>query len=118
MRLLYVHSYCSLVWNHVASYRLRRYGTAAVVEGDLVYEKSDRPGDGAPVSVCSTAEDTAGSVDGGCEAVRSIGQSEGGGRVKVVDGQDIQQERYTLRDVLLPLPGYNAQYPSNDVGLR
>ena len=36
MRLLYVHSYCSLVWNHVASHRLKMNGSRGVVEGDLV----------------------------------------------------------------------------------
>ena len=35
IRLLYVHSLCSLLWNHLTTYRLREYGEQ-VEEGDLV----------------------------------------------------------------------------------
>ena len=34
-RLFFVQSFCSVVWNHIASYRLREYGLK-LVEGDLV----------------------------------------------------------------------------------
>ncbi|XP_035677364.1 pseudouridylate synthase 7 homolog-like protein [Branchiostoma floridae] len=37
MRALFVHSYCSLVWNRMVSHRIRTYGRRAV-EGDLVLE--------------------------------------------------------------------------------
>nr|CAB3265322.1 pseudouridylate synthase 7 homolog-like protein [Phallusia mammillata] len=37
--MLYVHAYCSHVWNHVADDRVRRYGYR-VVEGDLVQSDS------------------------------------------------------------------------------
>ncbi|XP_066283227.1 pseudouridylate synthase PUS7L-like [Branchiostoma lanceolatum] len=39
MRALFVHSYCSLVWNRMVSRRVRTYGWRAV-EGDLVLETS------------------------------------------------------------------------------
>ena len=38
-RLFYVQSFCSLLWNHVASYRIREYGME-LVEGDLVVKGS------------------------------------------------------------------------------
>ncbi|CAH1264501.1 PUS7L [Branchiostoma lanceolatum] len=39
MRALFVHSYCSLVWNRMVSRRVRTYGWRAA-EGDLVLETS------------------------------------------------------------------------------
>eukprot|EP00731_Ephydatia_muelleri_P015222 Em0008g942a len=39
LRLLYVHSLSSLLWNHLVSHRLREYGER-VVEGDLVLNPS------------------------------------------------------------------------------
>jgi tRNA(Glu) U13 pseudouridine synthase TruD len=35
MRLMYVHSFTSLVWNHLTTQRLATHGTS-IVEGDLV----------------------------------------------------------------------------------
>lgn len=42
-RLLYVHSFCSYLWNDLATKRIQKYGNQ-VVEGDLVKESdcSDR----------------------------------------------------------------------------
>ena len=35
MRLMYIHSFTSLIWNHLASFRIQRYGNQPV-EGDLI----------------------------------------------------------------------------------
>eukprot|EP00897_Mesotaenium_endlicherianum_P005488 jgi/Mesen1/4968/ME000248S04252 len=49
MRMLYVHSYQSYLWNHAASHRIRKYGSTSVVEGDLVLVKDEEPRhEGAP----------------------------------------------------------------------
>ena len=40
-RFFYVQSFCSVLWNHTASYRLREYGPR-LVEGDLVVQGSGR----------------------------------------------------------------------------
>ncbi|XP_034707285.1 multisubstrate pseudouridine synthase 7 isoform X2 [Vitis riparia] len=41
LRMMYVHSYQSYLWNHAASMRVQKYGTKQVVLGDLVYCKGD-----------------------------------------------------------------------------
>ncbi|KAJ0014755.1 hypothetical protein Pint_20536 [Pistacia integerrima] len=41
LRMMYVHSYQSYLWNHAASMRVEKYGTEQVVVGDLVYSKAD-----------------------------------------------------------------------------
>ena len=43
VRLMYIHSYCSLVWNKIATYRLKALGFA-VVEGDIVSQKDNGKG--------------------------------------------------------------------------
>ena len=43
VRLMYVHSYCSLVWNKIATYRVKALGFA-VVEGDIVSQKDNGKG--------------------------------------------------------------------------
>ena len=84
VRLMYVHSYCSLLWNKMASVRFKLFGLK-VVEGDLVL-----PG-----------------VDSGTdlEANRS--------KVVTVSAGDIVQNRYNISQVVLPLPGKKVQYPKN-----
>ncbi|KAJ0982515.1 hypothetical protein J5N97_010770 [Dioscorea zingiberensis] len=39
LRMMYVHSYQSYLWNHAASKRVQKHGIAQVVLGDLVYCK-------------------------------------------------------------------------------
>lgn len=88
----------------MASYRIQRYGRSAVVEGDLVVDKAatahgfDRQT--AYSSHACTLADDSGALNR--DLVKCIANHE--------------QEVYRLRDIVLPLPGYNVQYPANDVG--
>ncbi|XP_030828693.1 pseudouridylate synthase 7 homolog-like protein [Strongylocentrotus purpuratus] len=79
MRQMYVHAFCSLVWNQMASWRMCRYG-CQVVEGDLV-------------------------------CIEDLGT-----KVHAVTEDDITQGKYSLTEVMLPLPGNNIQYPSHTAG--
>lgn len=42
-RQLYIHSFTSLMWNHIASFRIQEYGNEPV-EGDLVYVNESNMG--------------------------------------------------------------------------
>ncbi|XP_060518622.1 pseudouridylate synthase 7 homolog [Cylas formicarius] len=90
MRLMYVHSFQSLVWNKMASERIRKFGLE-VVEGDLV---SDEDGENQAEADENSTEVV---VNRKC--------------VKVVSATEVQN--YTIYDVVLPLPGYDVTYPEN-----
>eukprot|EP00047_Mylnosiga_fluctuans_P005870 m.243244 g.243244 ORF g.243244 m.243244 type:complete len:621 (-) comp14197_c0_seq1:211-2073(-) len=93
LRLLYVHSYQSFIWNQVVSARLSLLGPTAVA-GDLV--------------LCDTsAADGEGIVS--CDDDKEI-------RVKILTADDAPS--YTLQDIVLPLPGYAVVYPTNIAGDR
>ncbi|XP_067855958.1 pseudouridylate synthase PUS7L isoform X2 [Heptranchias perlo] len=83
MRILYIHSYCSKVWNEAVSFRLKAYGLK-VVEGDLV--------------ACDN-------VDG--ELLSQNNQ------VHTVTAEDLESNIYSINQVVLPMPGNNIQYPRN-----
>ncbi|XP_022098765.1 pseudouridylate synthase 7 homolog-like protein [Acanthaster planci] len=83
MRQLYVHAFGGLVWNRMASERLRLYGYRAVV-GDLVLMGDEKRG----------ARD----------------------KIREVSEDDVKLGTFSIRDVVLPLPGNNIRYPSNRMG--
>ena len=112
LRLMYVHAYQSLVWNTVASKRWEMHGDK-VVEGDLVIigEKDgpqamtgqdDVDEDGEPVFQ-PAAHDTATSADEKLTQARPLSKEEA------------ESGRYSVFDIVLPLPGFGIVYPSNDL---
>ncbi|KNA14158.1 hypothetical protein SOVF_110110 isoform B [Spinacia oleracea] len=115
MRMMYVHSYQSYLWNHAASVRLQKYGADRVIVGDLVYCKEDSS---EIISARTECED-----DIIVEADNSINleeieidvPDEKIFSVKAVDEEDLLKQKYTIDDVILPLPGSRAIYPANDV---
>ena len=92
LRTLILHSYCSHIWNRVATARVRRHGLT-VVAGDLVVaaegEASDAPEDPS-------------------EAVRVVPH--------VVTEAEAGAGAYHIRHLVLPMPGKQVRYPENDIG--
>ncbi|KAB1270426.1 Pseudouridylate synthase 7 homolog-like protein [Camelus dromedarius] len=86
MRIFYVHAYSSNIWNESVSYRLATYGSR-VVEGDLVCLDEDVDDERLPNS-----------------------------RVHLVTEEEESANTYTIHQVVLPVLGYNIQYPKNKVG--
>ena len=39
-------------------------------------------------------------------------------RVRIATDEDVQDEKFTIRDLVLPIPGYNVLYPTNTIGER
>jgi tRNA pseudouridine13 synthase len=87
-RLICFHAYQSYIWNKVVSVRLKRYGFRCVV-GDLVFTGDSR------------ALDTATSDESNCEMKLE-------GQVRILTEKDL--EFADIRDVVMPLPGYEVSF--------
>ncbi|CAD0095936.1 unnamed protein product [Aureobasidium vineae] len=116
LRLMYVHAYQSLVWNTVAGRRYQLYGNK-VVAGDLVlvHEHKDKEAynahqdeetidDCGEIIVRPAAHDTATSLEDKFERARAL------------TPEEASSGKYTIFDLVLPLPGFDVMYPSNELG--
>ena len=111
LRTMYVHAYQSLVWNMVASERWSRYGTK-VIKGDLVLvdtqaakeAKQDDVDENGEIVVHPAHDDIAVSHD-------DIYQ-----RARPLAAEEAESGQFTIFDVVLPTPGFDVEYPANDIG--
>ncbi|KAI5205904.1 hypothetical protein AUEXF2481DRAFT_3198 [Aureobasidium subglaciale EXF-2481] len=115
LRLMYVHAYQSLVWNTVAGRRYQLYGNK-VVAGDLVlvHEHKDKEAyapqdeetidDAGEIIVRPAAHDTATSLEDKFERARAL------------TPEEAASGKYTIFDLVLPLPGFDVMYPANELG--
>ncbi len=114
--MLYLHSYQSLVWNQMATARLMSLGKREVVVGDLVVARkrevllSDTTADdtAAGAAATSTPSDALQASGRPQTAVQNRFTS-----LHVVDENDIKENKYSMTDVVLPVPGTDVQYPLN-----
>ncbi|KAL6609680.1 hypothetical protein ACP70R_039649 [Stipagrostis hirtigluma subsp. patula] len=113
LRMMYVHSYQSYLWNHAASMRVDKYGISQVVEGDLVYNKECTPGEAA--SVDTSEADGADTGSSEIDLCSEAQPEEAIHSVKKVDSEDLLKGTYTFDDVVLPLPGSQALFPGNEI---
>ncbi|KAL3427084.1 tRNA pseudouridine synthase d [Phlyctema vagabunda] len=115
LRLMYVHAYQSLVWNTVVSERWVRYGNR-VVKGDLVlvdgqaarnaaaHSKEDEMDENGEIIVRPAADDVAVAHDDLFQRARPLSEEEAA------------TGKYSIFDIVLPTPGYDIEYPDNDIG--
>ncbi|KAF8914000.1 pseudouridine synthase [Gymnopilus junonius] len=111
LRLMYIHAYQSYVWNAIVSERIRVYGNDRPVAGDLVYEKKGKED--------SQAESESG-IEGETEKTeepskRSRKRYEPP-QIKTLTEEDL--DKYTIFDVIMPLPGTDVAYPGGKLGER
>ena len=111
LRTMYVHAYQSLVWNMVASERWARYGDK-VIEGDLVIVDTqgakqalkDDLDENGEIVVHPAGDDFAVTHDDLYERARAL------------SAEEAESGKYTIFDIVLPTPGYDMEYPRNDIG--
>ncbi|KAJ1670349.1 multisubstrate pseudouridine synthase 7, partial [Spiromyces aspiralis] len=106
---MYVQSYQSYVWNHAASERARRYGVDRAVPGDLVIV-SDA---GAARERSKTTGDEE-EEDEGESADIDVGRS-GCGELEVAIVTVDTAYKYSITDVVLPIPGWDVKMPTNSI---
>lgn len=115
MRLLYIHSYQSLIWNEMASRRFK-LGMKVMV-GDLVFSPED---DGKNEQTASLVDDEKNDGDDAEDGDEEEEVEEEMSRFKkmvhIVTEADVSAGRYQIFDVVLPLPGHDITYPTNECG--
>jgi tRNA pseudouridine13 synthase len=102
---MYLHAYQSYVWNNAASRRWELHGEK-VIKGDLILvEDSD-----------TTNAEPEQDQDG--DEVINPNDEEGYAKVhaRALTEEEASSGRYSIRDVVLPMPGYEVIYPDNDIG--
>ncbi|KAL7157781.1 hypothetical protein ABFS83_02G099900 [Erythranthe nasuta] len=119
LRMMYVHSYQSYLWNHAASMRVQKYGMHQVVLGDLVYCKNQEIEKEIKFSNSECEGGNGNDTHDDChvDELSVIDLSEARNTVvKVISEEDIAAGTYTIDDIVLPLPGSRITYPLNDIG--
>ncbi|KAL1967464.1 hypothetical protein VTN77DRAFT_3249 [Rasamsonia byssochlamydoides] len=112
LRLMYVHAYQSLVWNFAASERWRLYGDK-VVEGDLIIINEHKDSDGS---------EEHGNVDADGELIVEPQAEDSANtaedmftRARPLSAEEAASGKYTIFDIVLPLPGFDVIYPANEM---
>ena len=130
LRLMYVHAYQSYLWNSMASARVaagrRAAGAGALLTplaGDLVFDGVDGV-EGAAADEDEMALDAVGGSGGGGgggggdgAAITTAAATAATGppplpRVRLLTPDDIASGHFTLRDVVLPVPGTLVDFPA------
>lgn len=112
LRLMYVHAYQGLVWNYAVGERWKLFGNE-VVEGDLVLVNEHKDKDAASAIVADEV-DADGEVviqpagEDRAQAVDDVFQ-----RARALTADEAASGKYSIFDIVLPLPGFDILYPAN-----
>ena len=115
LRLMYVHAYQSLVWNSAASERWKRFGSS-VIEGDLVLvdDHTDKTED---LTKAADVDDDGEAIVLPATDDRATNPDDMFERARALTKEEAESGKYTIFDIVLPTPGYDITYPSNDIGI-
>lgn len=124
IRSMYVHSYQSLLWNKLTTYRLKNHGFK-VIPGDLILCPDAKISDNfLDISLAVDEPDTSDnnlilakdnedeSTSGTANLKSPIDDIDS----KIVLATEENLDKYTIFDVVLPLVGSRIKLPTNDVG--
>jgi tRNA pseudouridine13 synthase len=140
MRLLYLHAYQSLIFNKVVSRRIKEWGLKLVV-GDLVFVDSHLAN--VNIEKGEILLDATDEIDDQPEKIEvdaEIPQEEVSvfkvrplklcaamifqikislpkTMVKPLTEDDVKSGKYSIFDVVLPLPGHDITYPNNEMNV-
>ncbi|KAH9077316.1 tRNA pseudouridine synthase D [Lactarius deliciosus] len=108
LRLMYVHAYQSYVWNAIVSERIKTWGADRPVPGDLVLESG-------PGTAGRTEVDV---EDGESATIQSGADVEELPTSRKSDKKPWQPPRYSIFDVVMPLPGNDVAFPGGALGQK
>ncbi|KAM9972770.1 hypothetical protein ACTFIR_012139 [Dictyostelium discoideum] len=116
LRMLYTHSYQSLIWNLMATKRIELFGFNKPIVGDLVIiseesidNKKNEEESKDNVNNDGEEEIAAGGDETEIEEKKVI-------KVDYVTEDDVKNDRYTIQQVVLPLIGGSTILPKNIIG--
>ncbi|KAF8621631.1 hypothetical protein AX15_007649 [Amanita polypyramis BW_CC] len=110
LRLMYVHAYQSYVWNAIVSERIRMHGTGSPVVGDLVFENGPEHQD---LDFDNDKDDNL-ELDAVENFNKRARKPWAPPRVKTLTEGEL--DKYSIFDVIMPLPGTDVAYPGGILG--
>jgi len=120
MRTIYLHAFQSFVWNYVVTERIA-WGTK-VLPGDLVMaepttaaeNKAPKPTttDDAP-EIDQDGEVIVHAPPGGAGVANTNPEEEKFKRARALSKEEAESGKYTIKDIVLPTPGWDVIYPQN-----
>lgn len=115
---MYIHAYQSLIWNEIVSRRIAAHGLN-LCEGDLVYvDTMEVCNDHLDDDQIEMNEENDDDDEQPANATANTDQVSNVSRfqamVKPLTRSDIDSNKYSIFDVVLPLPGHDITYPSNE----
>ncbi|KAF8745972.1 hypothetical protein AX14_004266 [Amanita brunnescens Koide BX004] len=110
LRLMYVHAYQSYVWNAIVSERIRLYGAERPVVGDLVFESESDSQNSDP----EYEPDEAFEPESTTSSEKRSRKPWSPPRIKTLTEEDMG--KYSIFDVIMPLPGTDVAYPGGTLG--
>lgn len=105
---MYIHAYQSLIWNEMVSRRIAKFGLK-LCEGDLVLVDATESNAEVLDEEIVCDEDATEEID---EPVVNLSRFQT--MVKPLTKSDIESNKYTIFDIVLPLPGHDITYPANE----
>ncbi|KAF2194504.1 tRNA pseudouridine synthase D [Zopfia rhizophila CBS 207.26] len=116
LRLMYVHAYQSLVWNVVAGKRWTRFGNK-VVEGDLVLvHEHEAKENGISKGKADDVDQDGDVVINPADEDSAFREKDGFERARALSKEEAESGKYCVFDIVLPLPGFDVEYPPNEIG--
>jgi tRNA pseudouridine13 synthase len=115
LKLMYVHAYQSMVWNFAATKRQEVYGDK-VAEGDLVLVHEHPNTSTAEAQMKETVDADGEIVLQPAQDDRSNNADAMFERARPLSAAEAASGRYSIFDIVLPQPGFDVLYPSNEIG--
>lgn len=121
IRSMYVHSYQSLLWNKLTTFRLKQFGYT-VVPGDLILRPDANISDNSLDILLAVDEPDTPDLDLALSKIEETSKStdkkipveEVDENIVIATEADL--DKYTIFDVVLPLIGTRTRIPTNNVG--
>lgn len=111
---MYIHAYQSLIWNEIVSRRIATFGLR-LCEGDLVFVDSSETGiDNVDDDCIAESEDEKFDENQSENMEPESSVSRFQAMVRPLTKADIESNKFTIFDIVLPLPGHDITYPSNE----